>query len=47
MGEFEKMNVASSTNPLHEEFVEILDSPELLDPIVDMGSIQTYRRNTF
>jgi tetratricopeptide (TPR) repeat protein/sulfatase maturation enzyme AslB (radical SAM superfamily) len=46
-GEFEQMNVASPTNPLHEEFVEILDSPELLDPIVDMGSIQTYRRNTF
>jgi tetratricopeptide (TPR) repeat protein/sulfatase maturation enzyme AslB (radical SAM superfamily) len=45
-GEFEQMNVASPTNPLHERFVEILDSPELLDPIVDMGSILTYRRIT-
>jgi wyosine [tRNA(Phe)-imidazoG37] synthetase (radical SAM superfamily) len=42
--EFEQINVASATNPLCKEFVEILNSPELLDPIVDMGSIQTYRR---
>jgi len=42
--EFEYMNVASSTNPLHQEFIEILDAPELLDPIVDMGSVQTYRK---
>jgi Flp pilus assembly protein TadD/sulfatase maturation enzyme AslB (radical SAM superfamily) len=44
--EFERMNVASSTNPLHEEFVEILNSPELLDPSVNMGSIWTYRKKT-
>jgi MoaA/NifB/PqqE/SkfB family radical SAM enzyme len=41
--EFEEMNVASPRNPLHEEFVRILGSPELLNPIVDMGSIRTYR----
>jgi sulfatase maturation enzyme AslB (radical SAM superfamily) len=44
--EFERMNVASSTNPLHGEFVEILNSPELLDPIVDMGSIEPYRKKS-
>ena len=44
--EFERMNVASSTNPLHGEFVEILNSPELRDPIVDMGSIETYRKKS-
>jgi MoaA/NifB/PqqE/SkfB family radical SAM enzyme len=41
--EFEQMNVARSANPLHEEFVEILNAPELLDPMVDMGSMQTFR----
>jgi tetratricopeptide (TPR) repeat protein len=40
--EFEQMNVASPANPHHGELVQILNSPELLDPIVDMGSIQTY-----
>jgi hypothetical protein len=40
------MNVASSTNPLHGEFVEILNSPELLDPTVDMGSIEPYRKRS-
>jgi len=32
------------THPRHEEFVEILNSPELLDPVVHMGSIWTYRK---
>lgn len=42
--EFEKLNIAASSHPEHEEFLKVLDSPELDDPIADCGSVGPYRR---
>jgi molybdenum cofactor biosynthesis enzyme MoaA len=41
--EFDRLNIVSAWHPLHQEFAAILDAPELLDPIVNSGSIQPYR----
>ncbi len=43
-GEFAKLNIATPSHPEHEEFLRILDSPELDDPIADCGSVRPYRR---
>ena len=42
--EFEKLNVANPDHPEHQEFLKVLESPELSDPIVDCGSVAPYRR---
>jgi len=42
---FERINIVSPSNPLHGEFVNILNSSELLDPTVHLGSLGTYRLN--
>jgi hypothetical protein len=44
LAEFEKLNVANPLHPEHQEFLRILESPELSDPIVDCGSVEPYRR---
>ncbi|MBZ5627840.1 MAG: radical SAM protein [Acidobacteriia bacterium] len=43
--EFDGLNIAGPSHPLHQEFLEILDAPELLDPIVSCGSIQPYHQS--
>jgi len=42
-GEFEKLNVVNPDHPEHREFLRVLESPELSDPIVDCGSMAPYR----
>jgi hypothetical protein len=44
LAEFEKLNVAHPGHPEHQEFLRVLESPELSDPIVDCGSVAPYRR---
>jgi len=44
LAEFEKLNVANPGHPDHEEFLRVLESPELSDPIVECGSVAPYRR---
>jgi hypothetical protein len=44
LAEFEKLNVANPCHPEHQEFLRVLESPELSDPIVDCGSVEPYRR---
>ena len=44
LAEFEKLNVANPLHPEHQEFLRILESPELSDSIVDCGSVEPYRR---
>jgi len=45
--EFEKLNVTNPSHPEHQEFLKVLESPGLSDPIVDCGSIAPYRRRAF
>ncbi len=45
LAEFEKLNVANPGHPEHQEFLRVLESRELSDPIVDCGSVAPYRRN--
>jgi len=42
--EFRRLNIASPCHPEHEDFLRVLESPELCDPIVDWGSVWPYRR---
>jgi MoaA/NifB/PqqE/SkfB family radical SAM enzyme/SAM-dependent methyltransferase len=42
--EFESLSVANPSHPEHEEFLRVMHSPELSDPIVDYGSVAPYRR---
>ena len=42
--EFEELNIANPCHPQHQEFLRVLQSPELSDPIVDCGSVAPYRR---
>jgi hypothetical protein len=42
--DFEKLNIANPGHPEHQEFLRVLESPELSDPIVDWGSVAPYRR---
>lgn len=42
--QFESLSVANPSHPEHEEFLRVLQSPELSDPIVDCGSVAPYRR---
>jgi tetratricopeptide (TPR) repeat protein len=44
LAEFEKLNVANPAHSEHQEFLKVLGSPELSDPIVDCGSVAPYRR---
>jgi len=44
LAEFEKLNVANPAHPEHQEFLRVLESSELSDPIVDCGSVAPYRR---
>jgi wyosine [tRNA(Phe)-imidazoG37] synthetase (radical SAM superfamily) len=44
LAEFEKLNIADPSHPEHQEFLRVLESPELSDPIVDCGSVAPYRR---
>jgi len=41
---FEELNVANPSHPEHQEFLRVMQSPELSDPIVDCGSVAPYRR---
>jgi Flp pilus assembly protein TadD len=41
--EFDQLNIASPGHPLHSDFIHVLDSPELADPIVEWGSIRPFR----
>jgi hypothetical protein len=41
--QFEELNIGHPSHPEHEDFRRILDSPELSDPIVDLGSVAPYR----
>jgi len=43
LAEVEKLNVASPCHFEHEEFLKVLESPELSDPVVDLGSVAPYR----
>jgi tetratricopeptide (TPR) repeat protein len=45
LAEFEKLNIANPCHPEHQEFLRVLESPELSDPIVDCGSVAPYRRH--
>ncbi len=45
--EFEKLNIGNPCHPEHQEFLRILESPDLSDPIVDCGSIAPYRHQSF
>jgi tetratricopeptide (TPR) repeat protein/wyosine [tRNA(Phe)-imidazoG37] synthetase (radical SAM superfamily) len=45
LAEFEKLNIANPSHPEHQEFLRVLEAPELSDPIVDLGSVAPYRRN--
>jgi len=42
--EFERLNVANPCHPEHEDFLRVLESRELSDPIVDCGEVAAYRR---
>lgn len=42
--EFEKLNIANPSHPDHQEFLKVLESPELSDPIVECGSITPHRQ---
>jgi tetratricopeptide (TPR) repeat protein len=42
--EFERLNIANPSHPAHQEFLSVLESPELSDPVVDCGSVAPYRR---
>ena len=44
LARFEKLNVANPNDPDHEEFLRVLESPELSDPIVECVSVASYRR---
>jgi MoaA/NifB/PqqE/SkfB family radical SAM enzyme len=44
LAEFEKLNIANPCHPEHQDFLRVLKSPELSDPIVDCGSVAPYRR---
>jgi MoaA/NifB/PqqE/SkfB family radical SAM enzyme len=44
LADFEKLNIANPDHPEHQEFLRVLESPELSDPIVDCGSVAPYRR---
>jgi len=45
LAEFEKLNIANPSHPDHEEFLRILESEELSDPIVECGNVTPYRRS--
>jgi MoaA/NifB/PqqE/SkfB family radical SAM enzyme len=42
---FEELNVTNPSHPEHQDFLKVLESPELSDPIVDCGSVAPYRRH--
>jgi hypothetical protein len=44
LAEFEKLNIANPCHPEHQEFLRVLRSSELSDPIVDCESVEPYRR---
>jgi molybdenum cofactor biosynthesis enzyme MoaA len=44
LAEFEKLNIANPCHPEHQDFLRVLESPELSDAIVDCGSVAPYRR---
>jgi tetratricopeptide (TPR) repeat protein len=44
LAEFEALNIVHPAHPEHQEFLRVLESPELSDPIVDCGSVAPYRR---
>jgi len=42
--EFERLNVANPCHPEHQDFLRVLESPQLSDPIVHCGDVAAYRR---
>jgi hypothetical protein len=42
--QFGQLNIANPCHPEHQDFLRVLESPELSDPIVDCGSVAPYRR---
>jgi sulfatase maturation enzyme AslB (radical SAM superfamily) len=44
MPQFETLNIANPCHPEHEDFLSVLESRELSDPIVNLGSVAPYRR---
>jgi tetratricopeptide (TPR) repeat protein len=44
LAKFEELNIANPCHPEHQDFLRVLESPELSDPIVDCGSVAPYRR---
>jgi len=45
LDKFEKLNVADPSHPEHQDFLGVMQSPELSDPIVDCGSVTPFRRS--
>lgn len=44
LAQFEELNIANPCHPEHQDFLRVLESPELSDAIVDCGSVAPYRR---
>jgi hypothetical protein len=44
LAEFEALNIVHPAHPEHQEFLRVLESTELSDPIVHCGSVAPYRR---
>lgn len=40
--QFNAMNIADPSHPEHPQFLKILESPEMSDPIVDLGSVAPF-----